>query len=72
MKQPSTHGCDPDLPTKQQEAIMAHKLPDLDLSIFQATANDIRVCIPKDYFSIHPDEVKWPPSSRQKNIEFKL
>ena len=51
---------------------MAHKLPDLDLSIFQATANDIRVCIPKDYFSIHPDEVKWPPSSRQKNIEFKL
>ena len=35
---------------------MAHKQPDLDSSIFQATANDCRVCIPKDYFSIHPDE----------------
>lgn len=35
---------------------MAYKQPEFDLSRFQATPNDIMVCIPKGLFSIHPDE----------------
>lgn len=35
---------------------MAYKQPEFDLSRFQATPNDIMVCIPKGLFSIHRDK----------------
>lgn len=41
---------------------MANKKIELDLSMFQATSNAIRVCIPKDCFSIHPDIERQLPN----------